>query len=116
MRANVEAHCRERAVNIEQRSPQIVERDAVTLRKDHVGALVALPNFGIGLPEDDVRDDVERERQDGEANCSRHAEISRPSFSTTPYCSPSLRPHPHTPRRPSAGTSPTSVPCPAPCR
>src|SRR3974390_1438149 len=32
---------------------------------------------------------------------------------TTPYCSPSPRPYPHTPRSPSAGISPTSAPCPA---
>src|SRR6266849_9253726 len=30
---------------------------------------------------------------------------------TTPYCSPSPAPHPHTPHCPSAGTSPTSAPC-----
>jgi hypothetical protein len=77
MRANMEAHCCNCPVNIEQGAPQVVERNSVAIRKDDVGLLVALPHFDMGLAEDDVCADIEHERQDDEANCSRHAVISR---------------------------------------
>jgi len=47
-------------------------------------------------------------------NCT--GPLTRPQI-TTPYCSPSPpSSDPHTPRCPAAGISPTSAPCPAPCR
>src|SRR6266508_2951951 len=46
----------------------------------------------------------------------RGASGKKHAVTTTPFLSPSPPPHPHTPRSPSVGTSPTSAPCPAPCR
>src|SRR5215470_15679180 len=53
MRADVASDVGDGAVEIRQWTPQIVERAAKTFGKDHVGPLVAFPDFDVGLAKRD---------------------------------------------------------------
>jgi len=53
VRADVKAHVRDGAVDIGERTPQIVERATGGRRKDDIGVAVAVPHFDVGLAERD---------------------------------------------------------------
>jgi len=58
MWADVKAYVRDGAIDIGERTPQMIERATGGRRKDDIGVAVTLPHFDVGLAERDIADDI----------------------------------------------------------